>query len=468
MTAASPSPPVKRQARPALVLATVCAALAIISIDVTVLHVAAPSIQRALDPTPAELLWIIDVFPFVIAPLLLSAGVLGDRFGRRLFLVVGLAIFGLASGAAAFAPDPTLLIVARGVSAVGGAMALPSTMSMLRVAYPERQARVQAVAIWSTTSAAAAAAGPVIGGALVERFWWGSVFLVNVPVCALVIVAALAWTRESRSDRPARFDLISQLLAVGAVLAACVAANELADHAIIVSAVGALTSAVLVWLFVRRQKAAMAAGIQPTLDLRLFANRSFSAALVAIFLAMFAIVGLDLQFAQHLQLTRGLAAFAAALMLVPLALATMAGGFCSPWVLRRLGHRRTISAGLIVAGAALVPIVLLVGAESLVVFAVCTAVVGFSVEVVAVAANDLIISSAGEHEVGGAAALEEISYDLGGGFGIAVLGAVAATAAVAGGVDGFVRAVGASIVVLVAVGLLMAMLLRRVDSDVPH
>ncbi|WP_166442338.1 MFS transporter [Nakamurella flava] len=463
MTAASPSPSVKRPARPALVLATVCAALGIISIDVTVLHVAAPSIQRALDPTPGELLWIIDVFPFVVAPLLLSAGVLGDRFGRRLFLVVGLAVFGLASGWAAFAGDPTTLILARAVSAVGGSMAMPSTMSMIRVAYPDRATRVRAVAIWSMTSAGAAAAGPVIGGFLVEHFWWGSVFLVNVPVCAVVIVAALAWTRESRSDRPARFDLVSQLLAVGAVLAACLAANELADHAVLVSAVSAVVSAGLVVAFLRRQRAAMAAGVQPTLDLGLFADRSFSAALVAIFLAMFAIVGLDLQFAQHLQLSRGLAAFTAALMLLPLALATMAGGFCSPWLLRRLGHRRTISGGLVVAGLALVPVVALGGAESFVVFGICTGVVGFSVEVVAVAANDLIISSAGEHEVGGAAALEEIAYDLGGGFGVAVLGAVAATAVVAGGDDGFVRAVGGSVVVLVAVGLVMAGLLRRAD-----
>lgn len=465
MSAAS-SLPGQRQARPALVLATVCAALAIIAVDVTVLHVAAPSIQRALQPTAGELLWIIDVFPFVVAPLLLSAGVLGDRFGRRLFLVVGLAVFGLASGCAAFATDPTMLIVARAVSAVGGAMAMPSTMSMIRVAYPERASRVRAVALWSVTSAGAAAAGPVIGGFLVEHFWWGSVFLVNVPVCAVVIVAALALTTESRSQRPARFDLVGQLLAVAAVLAACVAANELADHAVPVSAVSAVISAGLVVLFLRRQRAAVAAGVQPTLDLALFANRSFSAALVAIFLAMFAIVGLDLQFAQHLQLSRGLAAFAAALMLLPLALATMAGGFCSPWVLRRLGHRRTISGGLVVAGSALVPVVALGGVESLVVFGVCTAVVGFAVEVVAVAANDLIISSAGEHEVGGAAALEEIAYDLGGGFGVAVLGAVAATATVVGGDDGFVRAVGGSVVVLVAVGVLMAGLLRRVSSDV--
>ncbi|WP_052241285.1 MFS transporter [Microbacterium hominis] len=172
------------RAHPALVLATVCGALALVSIDVTILHVVAPTIARELGATDTELLWIIDIFPFVISPLLLSAGVMSDRYGRRAFLVGGLVVFALASAAAAFASSPQLLIAARVAMAVGAAGVLPSTMSLLRVAYPDRDKRVRAVAIWSMSSAGAAAAGPVIGGFVVEHSTWGAVFLINVPLCS--------------------------------------------------------------------------------------------------------------------------------------------------------------------------------------------------------------------------------------------------------------------------------------------
>lgn len=437
----------------------VCAALAIVSIDVTVLHVASPAIMEAFDPTPTAMLWVIDVFPFVIAPLLLSSGVLGDRFGRRRFLLIGLAVFGAASAAAALAPTVEVLIAARAVTAVGGAMILPTTMSLVRVAYPDRQRRIRAVAIWSMTSAGAAAIGPTLGGFLVQNFSWHAVFLVNVPLCIILIVAAALWTRESRSANPAPFDLVSQALAVGAVLAAGFAANELSGDQPVTTVTAAVLSVALGALFVRRQTRLTRAGVQPTLDVRLFRSRAFSASLIAIALAMFAIVGLDLQFAQYLQLTRGLAAFSAALALLPLAIATMVGGLISPFVIRRLGHRMAITAGLALGGVALAVIAIPRDTTDLLFFGICTAFLGLGIEVVAVAANDLIISAAHVDEVGGAAALEEISYDLGGGFGIAVLGAI--TALAAGGEAGFHLVLTTSAILLVASAIAMALVLRR-------
>ncbi len=449
----------RRRTRPGLVLATVCGALALVSIDVTVLHVAAPTIARELPATDAELLWIIDAFPFVIAPLLLSAGVLSDRYGRRLFLVVGMALFGAASAAAAFAPGPVWLIAARAAMAVGAAGILPPTMSLLRVAYPDRQKRVRAVAIWSMSSAAAAAAGPVIGGVIVAHSWWGGVFLVNVPLAVLVIAAALRFVPESRSDRPGSTDLVSQGLAIGAVLAAAVAANSLAEHHVEVFIGGTVLALGLGWAFVRRQFGLGRRGEQPTLDMALFRNAAFSSALVAVALAMFAIVGLELQFARYLQLERGFAPLDAAIALVPLALATVVGALLSPSVLRLLGHRAAIASTLTVAGLALVGLTLSGEPVNLAVFAATTALAGLAIEIAAVSANDLIVSSAGVHEVGGAAALEEISYDLGGGFGTAVLGAVAvSTPSIAGG---FHAAVATSAGLLVAAGLAMAWALRR-------
>lgn len=448
-----------RTTKPGWVLATVCGALALVSIDVTVLHVVAPTISRDLGASDAELLWIIDIFPFVIAPLLLSAGVLSDRYGRRLFLVAGLLVFVAASAAAAFSPTPGFLIAARAAMAVGAAGVLPPTMSLLRVAYPDRQKRVRAVAIWSMSSAAAAAAGPVIGGFILEHSTWGAVFLINVPLAALVIAAAVRWVPESRSDRPGSTDLVSQGLAIATILSAAVAVNSLAEHHTLVFVAGLAVAIALGAAFVARQRRISRRGVQPTLDVALFRNAAFSSALIAVALAMFAIVGLELQFARYLQLDRGLAPLDAAITLIPLAVATIVGALLSPWVLRRLGHRATIAGTLVVAGVALASLALASDPVNLTLFAGATALAGLSIEIAAVGANDLIVSSAGVHEVGGAAALEEISYDLGGGFGTAVLGAVAVSAPSIA--HGFHAAVATSATLLAVAGAGMVIALRR-------
>lgn len=413
--------------RPVAVLWVVCAALFVVVVDVTVLHVAAPAISADLAPSAEELLWIVDIYPLVVAPLLLVSGVVGDRYGRRRALIIGLAVFGLASIPAALAPLPWVLILARGLMGVGAALIMPSTMSLLRVAYPDRRARLRAVGIWSAVSAVGAAVGPLIGGVLVEAFWWGAVFLINVPFAAVVLVLAMWLITESRSGARLRLDMLSVLMAVVAVLGLVLAVKHAARYGIDLISVGAIVlSGVTAFWFVRRQLAAEDTGLEPLLRVRLFRRATFTISVLAVLLAMFGIVGLDLLFAQYLQNVLGFSPTEAALRLMPIAIATVVGSLTAPAVVRRIGTRTTISLGLVLAAAALLPLLGLGATEQLFVFSASLAVVGFALDVAMVAANDAIISAVPPDYVGQAAGVEETAYDLGGGLGIAILGSVLA------------------------------------------
>lgn len=417
----------EKQTRPGAVLFVVCAALFLVVVDVTVLHVAAPAIGAALTPSAAELLWVVDIYPLVVAPLLLVSGVAGDRFGRRRLLIWGLVVFGVVSVPAAFAPTPWVLILARALMGVGAAMIMPSTMSLLRVAYPDRSRRLRAVGIWSAVSAVGAAAGPLIGGVLVEAFWWGAIFLINVPLAAIVVGLAWWMVAESRSDANLKLDPVSVLLSVVSVLAVVFAIKHSVRYGLdpITIATAVAAGGGIVW-FVRRQLNRQRHGIEPLLNVKLFARGSFTMAVLAVLLAMFGIVGLDLLFAQYLQNVLGLSPTHAALRLMPIAVATIAGSLIAPTLVRRLGTRITISVGLGAAAAALVPMLTLGTTEQLLLFSASLAVVGFSLDVAMVAANDTIIAAAPQDYVGQAAGVEETPYDLGGGLGIAILGSVLA------------------------------------------
>ncbi|XUK60382.1 Transmembrane carbohydrate transport protein [Plantibacter sp. RU18] len=407
---------------PRTVLAVMCAALLVVVIDVTVLHTAIPSLTTALGADSAQVLWIVDVYPLVVAPLLITSGFLGDRFGRRRLLLLGLILFGVASMGAAVAPDAWWLIAARALMGVGAAMIMPSTMSLIRVAFPERAARLRAVAIWSAVSAGGAAAGPLIGGILVETWWWGAVFLVNVPLCA--VVAGVAWftIRESKSESPALWDGASAGLSVVAVLTLAFAVKEAgAGKSIIALTAGVIAVGAGFW-FCRRQLRTARQGGRAMLDIRLFRRAEFSGAVVCVMLAMFAVVGLDLMFAQYLQFVLGLSPLDAAVRLMPLALATVAGALCAAQLVGRLGRQRAIGIGLAAAAAALAPLLLLGASEQVWVFSASLGILGFALEIALVSANDVIISAVPADRAGEAAGIEETAYDLGGGLGVAVLG----------------------------------------------
>jgi len=406
------------------VLGVICAAILVVVIDVTVLHVAAPAMTEDLEPSSVALLWIIDVYPLVVAPLLVASGALGDRFGRKRILLAGLVVFGVASALAAVAGSPAVLIAARAIMGVGGAMILPASMSIVRNVFEDRDERRTAVGIWSATMAGGAALGPLVGGFLVEHFSWHAVFLVNVPVVLLVLPVGLKLLPESRAAEPPPWDTLAVVLAGAGILGLAFglkhgARHGFADPLVIAVLAGAFAS--LTW-FVRRQLARP----EPLLDVRLFGDRAFAVAVGAAMLTMFGLVGLELFFAQYLQLVLGLEPLAASVRLLPLMLASLVGGLLAAPLLRRIGTRATITGGLLLTTVALVPMLALGVADEYLLLALPFVALGFGLEVALVAANDVIISAVPADRAGNAASIEETAYELGGGLGVAVLGSILA------------------------------------------
>ncbi|MBX6385447.1 MAG: MFS transporter [Microbispora sp.] len=405
------------------VLVLLCFSLLLIAVDATVLHIAVPALTAALEPSSVQLLWIIDIYSLVVAPLLVTFGTLGDRYGRRPFVLGGYVVFGLASLSAAFAPTPLALIVSRAFLGVGGAMIMPATLSIIRQVFTERRERAIALGVWSAVAAAGAAIGPLIGGVLVEHLWWGAVFLINVPLLlvALPLAVRILPASPRRDGQP--WDALSAVLSTLGILAVAFGLKEAGSGhtlgrgpslAILLAGV-----ALLVW-FVRRQRRLTF----PLLDIGLFTQRGFATGVGCVLLAIFALVGLELMLAQYLQLVLGLSPLQAAVRMLPLMLAAIAGGLAAAHVLGRIGLRATVGGGLALTALSLTPVLTWGTEQHPVMLTVCFVGIGFGVEVALLAASDTIMASVPESRAGGAAAIEETAYELGAGLGIAVLGTI--------------------------------------------
>ncbi|MGW3668814.1 MFS transporter [Streptomyces sp. NPDC005141] len=406
-----------------VVLVVLCVSLLLVAVDATVLHVAVPAVTEDLKPGAIELLWIVDVYPLVCASLLILFGTLGDRVGRRRVLLLGYALFGVASGIAALADNAQVLIGARALLGVGGAMIMPATLSILRQVFPDRRERALAIGIWSAVAAVGAAVGPLLGGFLLEHFWWGSVFLINIPLMIVSLPIGRLLLPESRGDRDGPWDVVGALMAAAGLFGLVLGVKRLGGGEAPFSPftlAPLLIGGVLMAGFVRRQRRRK----HPLVDLRMFARPAFSTSVGCIVLAMLALVGLELIAAQYLQLVLGLSPLQTGLRLLPLTFAAMAAGLAGAKLLRRFGPRAMVCFGFCLTAAAVVTLTAMGGDDNTGLLLFGFVLLGFGLETTLFGAYESMLSEAPQEQSGGAAAIGETSYQLGAGIGIALLGSV--------------------------------------------
>jgi len=393
----------------------------LIAMDLTVLHLAVPSLSAHLRPSSSQLLWITDIYGFMIAGSLITMGTLGDRIGRRKLLLLGAAAFGVASTVAAFATSAAMLIAARALLGVAGATLMPSTMSLIRNMFLDARQRTVAIGIWVSGFSVGSAVGPLIGGLLLENFWWGSVFLLGVPVMVVLLIAGPILLPEHRDPNPGRFDLLSAGMSLAAVLLIIYGLKQIAEQGVgwlpvVLTAIGLGIG----FAFVQRQRHLA----DPLIDLRLFRVPAFSASLATYTLGIFASFGTFLFIAQYLQLVLGLSPLQAGLWSVPGAIAFIIGSNSAPKFVQRIRPAFLVAGGLAVAAFCL-GLLTQVGLSSLglIVFANTLMSLGFGVTFTLTV--DMVVSAAPPERAGAASALGETGAELGGALGIAVLGSLA-------------------------------------------
>jgi len=393
------------------------------AMDLTVLNLAIPRLSAALHPSSTQLLWIADIYGFVLAGLLIPMGMLGDRIGRRKLLLIGAAAFGVASIGAAFASSAGALIVARAVLGVAGATLAPSTLSLIRNMFLDADQRTKAIGVWVMSYSVGGSLGPIVGGLLLERFWWGSVFLIGVPVMLLLLVVGPSLLPEFRDPASARIDVASAGLSLVAVLLVIYGVKQL----VVSSTPGVALATIVAGLicgavFVRRQRTLR----DPIVDLELLRHRPFAVSLAAYTLATFLSFGIYLFIGQYLQLVKGLSSLDAAVASLPMFAGFAIGSFASPVLARRFAPTTVMASGLITSAIGFG--VFGVMGPSTGIYTTLAAIVMYSIGLspVVTLSMDLILGSAPPERAGAASALAETGSELGGALGIALLGSVGA------------------------------------------
>lgn len=418
MTDATPPKAGRREWIGLSVLALACL---LYVMDLTVLHLAVPALSADLQPTSAQLLWIIDIYGFMVAGFLITMGTLGDRIGRRRLLLVGATAFGAVSIMAAYSTSADMLILSRALLGVAGATLAPSTLSLIFSMFKDPQQRSRAIAIWISAFSAGGAIGPILGGVMLEYFWWGSVFLLAVPVMAALLILGPIVLPEYRDPQAGRLDLRSAGMSLVAVLAIIFGLKESAQDGFdVLPGLTIVVGVVAGVMFVRRQLSLA----DPMIDVRLFRIPTFSASLAVNFLAIFVAVGYFLFVAQYLQLVLGLSPLEAGLWSVPSAFGFVIGSNAAPRLVGRVRPAYVIGAGLGVAAVGLAVLAQVGGADGLAVVVAASIIISLGFGPVFGLTTELIVGSAPAERAGAASGISETASELGGALGISILGSL--------------------------------------------
>jgi DHA2 family multidrug resistance protein-like MFS transporter len=405
-------------------LAVLALPLFVLAMDVSVLYLASAEISAGLRPSATQQLWILDVYGFFIGGFLLTMGTVGDRIGRRRLLLIGGGAFAVASVVAAYAPTAEALIVARALLGIAGATLMPSTLALISTIFRDPAQRSFAIAVWFTTFSAGVAVGPVIGGALLQHFWWGAVFLLAVPVMAALLVLGPVLLPEQRGTGGGRrVDLVSVTLSLAAMLPLVYGIKEGVAHGAAVAPLGAIAAGVGfgVW-FVRRQRRLA----DPMLDVTLFTRRAFVGAISVMALGTLAVNALLFLLPQYLQLVRGIPVLEAGLWMVPVALLPVLGSLVTPRAAGRFGRSAVLAAAA--AGGALACLAMagVAAGSALPVVVGLVAIAALGVTPAGVLGADLVVGSVPPERAGSAAAVSETAGELSVALGVAVAGTVVA------------------------------------------
>ena len=402
-------------------LAVIAIACLIYVMDLSVLYLAVPSLTRDLAPSSAQLLWITDIYGFLVAGFLITMGTLGDRIGRRRVLLIGAAAFGGASLLAALSTTAEMLIVSRAILGIAGATIAPSTLSLIRNMFPDPSQRTSAIGLWGMSFALGGAIGPLIGGVLLEHFWWGSVFLINVPVMAVLLVLGPRLLPEFRDPKAGRPDVTSAVMSLTAVLAGIYGLKQIAQNGFSPSAALSIVCGALIGIaFIRRQSKLA----DPLLDLKLFRIPTFSVSVGTNALGGFIAFGSFLYIAQYLQLVLGLSPLQAGLWSLPSSLAIVFSSMVAPAILRGIRPAYAAAGGLTLVAVGLSLLTQVEPVGGLAVLVAGSVVFALGLGPLFILTTDLIIGSAPPERAGAASAISETGAELGGAMGIAILGSI--------------------------------------------
>jgi EmrB/QacA subfamily drug resistance transporter len=405
------------------ILLVLCLSLLVVVIDNTVLNTALPTLARVLHAGTSSLQWITDAYSLCFAALLIPAGALGDRYGRRLSLVGGLAVFALGSAAAAFTSGTGMLIGARVVMGLGAALVMPATLSILNAVFPPKE-RPQAIAAWSAVTGIGVVIGPTLGGLLLSHFWWGSVFVINIPLVALALAGVILTVPETAEPGGRRLDIPGAVLVAGALFAIVDAIIEApgrgwtgtATLAEITAGLAAL--GIFAWWELRIA--------HPLIDLRIFASRAFSAAAASVTVIFFALFGSLFVLTQYLQLVHGYSPLSAGLRALPFALAMGAVSPLSPILAKRLGTRVIIPAGMALMGLGLLDLSTADVDTAYPALALAVAIMGAGMGLVMAPASTTIMTTVPARQAGAGSAINDTIREVGGALGIAIIGSLSA------------------------------------------